>query len=309
VQIDQINLNQIRIFESVFRLKSMTAAAHELNLTQSGVSQHMKTLEDMLDIVLFDRIKQKLIPTSAAVFLYERVSKSLGYLEEGLNSLKLGQKELLGKVAIGMPIEFGSNLIIPQVAQFCEKNLGVDVLFRVGFATEMNTRILEGELDFAFVDKFTLDSRIQSEVVFKENLQLCVSKEYLKRIAVKNAKIQDKEFFEKLTYIAYQAGAPVLRLWFEKNFGKKIPRLNVKSTLMDVQGIGRMIAGGMGCGVLPEYFLQKLKNEGVELIRLKGTGRIVLNEISVARLKNKTLTLASRSLMEFLLDGLKKVKK
>jgi len=55
--IDQINLNQLRVFESVYRTKSMTHAARELHLTQSGVSQHIKALEDVLTLKLFDRIK------------------------------------------------------------------------------------------------------------------------------------------------------------------------------------------------------------------------------------------------------------
>ena len=74
--IDQINLNQLRVFESVYRSKSMTHAARELHLTQSGVSQHIKALEDVLELKLFDRIKQKLVPTPSAKELYASTAKS-----------------------------------------------------------------------------------------------------------------------------------------------------------------------------------------------------------------------------------------
>ncbi|MCC6137911.1 MAG: LysR family transcriptional regulator, partial [Bdellovibrionaceae bacterium] len=57
--LDQINMNYLRIFEAVYRTRSMTQAANELHLTQSGISQHIKSLEDTLDLQLFDRIKQK----------------------------------------------------------------------------------------------------------------------------------------------------------------------------------------------------------------------------------------------------------
>jgi DNA-binding transcriptional LysR family regulator len=40
--IDHINLNHLRIFQSVYKTQSMTTAAGELHLTQSGVSQHIK---------------------------------------------------------------------------------------------------------------------------------------------------------------------------------------------------------------------------------------------------------------------------
>ena len=44
------NLNLLRIFESVYRLGSMTKASKELFMTQSGVSQNIKNLEELLEI-------------------------------------------------------------------------------------------------------------------------------------------------------------------------------------------------------------------------------------------------------------------
>ncbi len=75
--LDQINLNQLRIFERVYRTGSMTRAAEELNLTQSGISQHIKALEDILKVRLFDRVKQKLLPTAEGKFLYEACTAQL----------------------------------------------------------------------------------------------------------------------------------------------------------------------------------------------------------------------------------------
>ncbi len=74
--IDHINLNYLRVFECVFRTGSMTTAAQELHLTQSGVSQHIRSLEDVLGIRLFDRIKKKLIPTTTADILFKRFIES-----------------------------------------------------------------------------------------------------------------------------------------------------------------------------------------------------------------------------------------
>ena len=90
--IDQINLNQLRVFESVYRTKSMTHAARELHLTQSGVSQHIKALEDVLELKLFDRIKQKLVPTPSARELYKNTAKSFEDIETILNKLKKTDK-------------------------------------------------------------------------------------------------------------------------------------------------------------------------------------------------------------------------
>jgi len=98
--LDRVNLNHMKIFESVCRLRSMTAAAKELNLTQSGISQHIKTLEENLDIKLFDRYRQKIVPTSTANILYEKTNKGLSELEVTLRQITGTSKELFGIVKI-----------------------------------------------------------------------------------------------------------------------------------------------------------------------------------------------------------------
>ena len=61
-----LNLNILRVFETVYSTRSMTKAAQVLFLTQSGVSQHIKSLEESLEFALFDRLQKKLVPTEKA---------------------------------------------------------------------------------------------------------------------------------------------------------------------------------------------------------------------------------------------------
>jgi len=106
--INQLNLNQVRVFECVYRTKSMTAAARELHLTQSGISQHIKSLEEFIGVPLFDRINQRVVPTPSAVVLYETCRKSLASLEEAFSEIQAEKNQLSGRVHIGMPTEFGT---------------------------------------------------------------------------------------------------------------------------------------------------------------------------------------------------------
>src|ERR1700722_8954080 len=96
--VDQLNLNQLRIFENVYRTRSMTEASRELHLTQSGVSQHIKSLEDVLGFRLFDRIKHRLVPTPKAAAFYLHVSQGLLQIEHALVDLKGDVRKLTGIV-------------------------------------------------------------------------------------------------------------------------------------------------------------------------------------------------------------------
>jgi DNA-binding transcriptional LysR family regulator len=299
--LDQLNMNQLRVFEAVYRTASMTTAAHELHLTQSGVSQHIKTLEDALGIKLFDRIKQKLIPTSQSTALYKECSEVLFRIEQALLRVKDGGKNLMGSVSIGMPIEFGNHRIMPLLSEFGQKHKHVSFKLQLGFASQMNDLLLKGELDFAFVDEFTMDPRITTEKVSDETLELCIAENRLKNTAPER---QDRKFFESLDYVEYQEDEPILRMWFAHHLKQKNMHLNIRSTVMDVQGLAILIITGMGAGTLPGYLLDRLQEEGNKLYRFKGCGRPLKNTISVAYLRDRTQSLAGASVLEFLKKSL-----
>ena len=300
--IDQINLNQLRVFESVYRTKSMTHAARELHLTQSGVSQHVKALEDVLELKLFDRIKQKLVPTPSARELYKHTAKSFEDIETILNRLKKTDKELTGTIAIGTPIEFGNNIMLPLLFEFQKKHPKVRFKIRQGFPFEMNHLLLAGELDFAFVDSFAMDKGIKTEAVYDEVLELCVCK----KLGVATKARTDFDFYEKLTYVDYQEEQSVLSLWMKHHTGTKNPELDVRFYVMDAQALSRMILQGVGAGILPGHLAQKLIDRGDDLQALKGSGKQLINTISLSYLEDKTLSNSAKSVLEFLRVGLKK---
>ncbi len=300
--IDQINLNQLRVFESVYRSKSMTHAARELHLTQSGVSQHIKALEDVLELKLFDRIKQKLVPTPSARELYKHTAKSFEDIETILNRLKKTDKELTGMVSIGLPIEFGNNIILPLLSEFQKKNPKVHFKIRQGFPFEMNHMLLDGELDFAFVDSFAMDKGIKTESVYDEVLELCVSK----KLGLSTKNQTDFEFYEKLTFVDYQEDQSVLSLWMKHHTQTKGAELDVRFFVMDAQAISKMILQGVGAGVLPGHLVQKLIENEEEIQILKGSSKPLINTISLSYVEEKTLSAATQAVVEFLRKGLGK---
>jgi DNA-binding transcriptional LysR family regulator len=299
--IDHVNLNHIRVFECVYRTRSMTQAAQELHLTQSGVSQHIKSLEDMLGVQLFDRIQQKLVATSAGALLFKKSSQGLREIEQALWALKGADQQLSGNVTIGMPTEFGNNLVLPLLAQIAKKHPLIHFKLNLGLASAMNAMLLSGEVDFAFVDDFRMDRRIKIERVYDETLELCASEELIKRVgAPKNT----RKFFESLEYVEYQEDEPVLRKWFAHHLHSKHIDLNVRATVMDVQALARLIVSEVGAGILPSHRVTKLEQQGQRLYRFKGCGKPLKNTISIAYLTERTHTPPTVATIEALKAGL-----
>lgn len=283
--LDQINLNHLRIFESVYRSRSMTLAAKDLHLTQSGVSQHIKTLEEGLGFRLFDRLAQKLVPTRSADLLYEKCTQGLYAIEQGLLELKGNGTLLRGVVRVGMPIEFGNNLLMQRIGRFCRQNPEVRFDIRLGYATRMNEMLLSGDLDFAFVDEYSMNRRIKTQRVATEVLQLCMAESAWKEVK----RPESKKFFESLEYVDYQQDEPLLRMWFRHHLGFQSLNINCRAHVMDVQAIANLILSGGVVGVLPDHVIEaisKRKQDGLHLF--KGCGDPLVNHISLAYLTERS---------------------
>ncbi|MCB0384290.1 MAG: LysR family transcriptional regulator, partial [Bdellovibrionales bacterium] len=227
MQIDSINLNNLRVFECVYKTRCMTTASKELHLTQSGVSQHVKSLEETLEVKLFDRINKKIYPTSEGDELYKVIQPALFNIEGALSAVTNREAEMKGRVNIGMPIEFGNNRIVPILGQLGQEFPELQFNLTMDFANKINDELLNGHLDFAFVDDFNMDKRIHVEEVSEEIHDLVATEKFLKRFGKKPG--STKSYFESLEYVAYQEGEPVLRSWFSHHLKRKNLTLNVRA--------------------------------------------------------------------------------
>src|SRR5262245_35218168 len=70
-------LNALRAFEATARLSSVTAAAKELNVSHSAISQQVRLLEDYFGQRLFTRPGRRVEPTPAALAFLEDVRAAL----------------------------------------------------------------------------------------------------------------------------------------------------------------------------------------------------------------------------------------
>lgn len=308
MMIDQLNLNHVRIFECVYRTKSMTSAARELHLTQSGVSQHIRAFEDVLTVKLFDRINQRVVPTASAKLLYDRCKGSLASLEDAFQELQAEKNQLAGRVYIGMPTEFGNNVVIPLLGKFSKKHPLVKFHFRLGYGADMNSLLLNGDVDFAFIDEFATDKKIKTKALYDETLELCVLNDLLKTYGG-TSHANDRELYERVEYVDFSRDEQILRRWFQHHFDTDDWRLNVKCTIEDTAGVARLVHTGVGAGIIPGHLVVKLVKEGVKLHTFKGSGQPMKNTVSIAYLRERTQTRAGHAALEYLETELSNLKK
>lgn len=80
-------LNALRAFDAVAQRMSFTAGAQALNVSQSAVSRHIISLEELIGHKLFDRSGGRLVLTGAGEALLPDVAKALDRLEQAMNAV------------------------------------------------------------------------------------------------------------------------------------------------------------------------------------------------------------------------------
>lgn len=122
------SLPALMAFEASARLSSFTRAAEELNLTQGAISRQIKVLEDHLGIMLFERIRQRLVLTEAGNYY-------AGEIRQTLDSFAAATAQVMsfrargGILRLGMLPTFGTRWLIPRLPDFFAHNRSVTINF------------------------------------------------------------------------------------------------------------------------------------------------------------------------------------
>jgi DNA-binding transcriptional LysR family regulator len=78
----------IRLFVAAYEQRSFTGAANREHATQSGVSQHIRKLEESYNVKLFFREKGRIVPTPAGDAYYARCIELLRLIEAGKSTIR-----------------------------------------------------------------------------------------------------------------------------------------------------------------------------------------------------------------------------
>jgi LysR family glycine cleavage system transcriptional activator len=118
------SLAALRTFEAAARHLNFTRAATELNLTQSAVSRQVRHMEDYLGVLLFQRVKKRLILTDAGRIYARDVRTGMELMQAATVNL-LANKGKGGMLNLATPPAFCVKWLIPRLDRFSAVNPGV----------------------------------------------------------------------------------------------------------------------------------------------------------------------------------------
>lgn len=110
-------VGELHAFVACARTGSTTRAAEELNLTQSAISRSLGTLEERFGVLLFHRVKQRLVLSDAGKSFLREAERILQELNHAAVAVMAfgGHNEVL-RLAV-LPT-FGSRWLVPRLKDF-----------------------------------------------------------------------------------------------------------------------------------------------------------------------------------------------
>ncbi|MFN3506786.1 MAG: LysR family transcriptional regulator [Allorhizobium sp.] len=119
------SLSLLTAFEAAARTGSITAAARELDLTQSAVSRQIKALESQLGVELFLRERQTIRLTVAGDSYAREIREALRRISSA--SLNLRANPHGGTLNLAILPTFGARWLAPRLGQFLASNPGITI--------------------------------------------------------------------------------------------------------------------------------------------------------------------------------------
>ena len=169
------SLRSIQVFVATYEERSFTAAAKREHATQSGVSQHIRKLEDRLGAKLFSRDRGRVTPTPAADAYYGRCVELLRLAHAADDAVSRFAAGLTGEIVVGLMPTMTRSALAPALSRFTEEQPNVVVRVVEAYSALLTQQVRAGELDFAIVPAIPTTPGIRSSH-FLRTIELLVSR-------------------------------------------------------------------------------------------------------------------------------------
>ncbi|MGJ7499437.1 LysR substrate-binding domain-containing protein [Variovorax sp. ZT5P49] len=245
--------------EASARLRSFTAAAQELRLTQGAVSRQVQTLEDRLGVRLFTRRREALALTDAGRYYLGEVGPLLQRLERATANV-MALKGRGGELSLSVGASVGSYWLIPRLPGFTRDHgeITLNLGTRVG-PVDFSATPVDASLEFGDGQR----PGLRSEFVLPLDLSPYAAPAWI----AAHGKAVDANT-PRSALIHHQTLPGAWDEWFAREgivgeAGREGPRYDIMSMALNAS------LAGMGVALLPPY----MSDESVASGRLRRLSR------------------------------------
>ncbi len=147
-----IKLERYKIFCTVVECGSFSAAAEKLFVTQSAVSQSIRSLEESLGATLFVRKKSGVTLTSMGTLLYDYASGAISLLNTAEKRFSAYSSLSSGELSVGASDTICRHVLLPVLRAFHDRYPAVRLSVSNRVTSEGVSDLQTGKTEIAFIN-------------------------------------------------------------------------------------------------------------------------------------------------------------
>ena len=290
-----VRLELYRVFLEVAKQGNISAAAQNLFISQSAVSQSVKQLEEQLQVRLFSRSTRGVSLTSEGKLLLEYVSHALGLLQSGEEKIAASRQLLTGELIIGASDTVTKTYLLSRLEAFHKDYPDIRIRILNGTTSMVLDYLHAGQVDIAFA------SEAPDETVY--SVRHCVDTHTIFVAA------PDYLEFDKVYTMEEIAALPLIllerkassRVYVERYFQEHGVQIHPEIELGSHNLLISLACIGLGVACVTEEFSLSGLSRGV-IVPLKTDFEIPPRAVTMCTLQGVTPTSAANRFMDFITE-------
>ena len=290
-----VRLELYRVFLEVAKQGNISAAAQNLFISQSAVSQSVKQLEEQLQVRLFSRSTRGVSLTSEGKLLLEYVSHALGLLQSGEEKIAASRQLLTGELIIGASDTVTKTYLLSRLEAFHKDYPDIRIRILNGTTSMVLDYLHAGQVDIAFA------SEAPDETVY--SVWHCVDTHTIFVAA------PDYLEFDKVYTMEEIAALPLIllerkassRVYVERYFQDHGVQIHPEIELGSHNLLISLARIGLGVACVTEEFSLSGLSRGV-IVPLKTDFEIPPRAVTMCTLQGVTPTSAANRFMDFITE-------
>jgi LysR family transcriptional regulator (chromosome initiation inhibitor) len=235
----------LKAFIQICEKGTVVAAAAELGITQTGVTQRLRSLENTLGVTLFLRSRSGMKKTPQAQELYHYCQNVLRLEAQTLPQLKDAQSNI--EISIVGPTSLMRARIVPGLNKFLKNHSQLSLRLEFDDFEDRVQKLKSGKADFAFLRAADVPNELEGKPMTADRFVLVGPKSW------KNRSLED--IIKKERIIDFDPRDDMTFRYLKKFHLYKNTRSD-RHYVNNIESLIELIEGGHGYGVLEEQFLE-----------------------------------------------------
>ena len=198
-----MDLDQIKAFVTISRMKSFSRAAETLHRSQPAISRRIDLLKEELGAPLFERVDGRIVLTQAGAALLPYAEAALAAVRDGAEAVGALRAGNAGRLSIALVGTLANERFTRALRRFAKRHPSVAIDVETATSREVGDLVRRGEATLGLRYMVDRSPGLTSETVMRENLIVVCSGDH----ALAKRRVVRPEHLAGEKWLGFRSGA------------------------------------------------------------------------------------------------------